>query len=117
MNQEIGLRIQEVRKKKGLSRGDLADMSGISPKFIFQIEKQGFGFSVDTLMQLTRVLETSYDYPDRRLSLVRAVLPGKKKETVLLASALTWLRKTLCLAEKRGRKRRAKCSSWRPGLH
>ena len=55
MNQEIGLRIQEVRKKKGLSRGDLADMSGISPKFIFQIEKQGFGFSV-------RVLETSYDY-------------------------------------------------------
>ena len=26
MNQEIGLRIQEVRKKKGLSRGDLADM-------------------------------------------------------------------------------------------
>ena len=60
MNQEIGLRIQEVRKKKGLSRGDLADMSGISPKF--QIEKQGFGFSVDTLMQLTRVLETSYDY-------------------------------------------------------
>ena len=29
MNQEIGLRIQEVRKKKGLSRGDLADMSGI----------------------------------------------------------------------------------------
>ena len=46
MNQEIGLRIQEVRKKKGLSRGDLADMSGISPKFIFQIEKQGFGFSV-----------------------------------------------------------------------
>ena len=62
MNQEIGLRIQEVRKKKGLSRGDLADTSGISPKFIFQIEKQGFGFSVDTLMQLTRVLETSYDY-------------------------------------------------------
>ena len=54
MNQEIGLRIQEVRKKKGLSRGDLADMSGI--------EKQGLGFSVDTLMQLTRVLETSYDY-------------------------------------------------------
>ena len=30
MNQEIGLRIQEVRKKKGLSRGDLADMSGMS---------------------------------------------------------------------------------------
>ena len=26
MNQEIGLRIQEVRKKKGLSRGDLADI-------------------------------------------------------------------------------------------
>ena len=62
MNQEIGLRIREVRKKKGLSRGDLADMSGISPKFIFQIEKQGLGFSVDTLRQLTRVLETSYDY-------------------------------------------------------
>ena len=71
MNQEIGLRIQEVRKKKGLSRGDLADMSGISPNIFFlgltdyylsEYEKQGFGFSVDTLMQLTRVLETSYDY-------------------------------------------------------
>lgn len=37
-------------------------MSGFLPKFIFQIEKQGLGFSVDTLMQLTRVLETSYDY-------------------------------------------------------
>ena len=62
MNQEIGLRIREVINKKGLSRGEFADMSWISPKFIFQIEKQGLGFSVDTLMQLTRVLETSYDY-------------------------------------------------------
>ena len=62
MNLEIGLRILEVRKKMGLSRGALADLSGFSPKFIFQIEKQGLGFSVDTLMQLTRVLETSYDY-------------------------------------------------------
>lgn len=44
MNQEIGLRIQEVRKKKGLSRGDLADMSGISPKFIFQIESKALVF-------------------------------------------------------------------------
>lgn len=44
MNEEIGLRIQQVRKKKGLSRGDLADMSGISPKFIFQIESRALVF-------------------------------------------------------------------------
>ena len=42
---------------------------------------------------------------------------GEKEGNGAFASALTWLRKTLCLAEKRGRKRRAKCSSWRPGLH
>lgn len=30
MNQEIGLRIQEVRKKKGLSRGDLAGYVRVS---------------------------------------------------------------------------------------
>lgn len=44
MNQEIGLRIQEVRKKKGLSRGDLADMSGISPKFIFKLKSKALVF-------------------------------------------------------------------------
>ena len=42
--------------------GGLENKTLLSPKFIFQIEKQGLGFSVDTLMQLTRVLETSYDY-------------------------------------------------------
>lgn len=62
MDKRIGERIQYARKEKGLSRGDLADMSGIPSKFLFQIEKKGFGFSVDTLMKLAKILETSYEY-------------------------------------------------------
>ena len=44
MNQEIGLRIQEVRKKKGLSRGDLADMSGISLNLFFKLKSKALVF-------------------------------------------------------------------------
>ena len=62
MDKEVGNRIQQARIRKGMSRGQLADKSGISSKFIFQIEKQGLGFSVDTLMKITQILDTSYEY-------------------------------------------------------
>ena len=39
MDKEVGNRIQQARIRKGMSRGQLADKSGISSKFIFQIKK------------------------------------------------------------------------------
>lgn len=38
-NIKVGERIEKLRKQKGLSREELAEMVGISSKFLYEIEK------------------------------------------------------------------------------
>ena len=62
MDKEVGERIRHVRLDKGYTRDTLSMMSGVSEKYIFQIERQHTGFSVDILLKLTKALDSSCDY-------------------------------------------------------
>ncbi len=66
---KIGDRIMDLRKDKGFSREQLAELSGISSSFLYEIEIAKKGFSANTLMNLCNALEVSSDY----------ILYGKKK--------------------------------------
>ena len=58
MDKEVGERIRHVRLDKGYTRDTLSMMSGVSEKYIFQIERQHTGFSVDILLKLTKAFNT-----------------------------------------------------------
>ncbi len=57
-----GLRIRGVREKRHYTREKLAEMAGISSKFLYEIESGTKGFSADTLYKLAEALEISSDY-------------------------------------------------------
>lgn len=59
---DIGYRIYSLRKDKGYTREQLAELAGISSKFIYEIEVKGTGFSSNTLERLADALEVSCDY-------------------------------------------------------
>lgn len=61
-NKEIGIRIIKMRKAKGYSREQLAELAGISTSFLYEIETAKKGFSANTLISLTNALEVSPDY-------------------------------------------------------
>ena len=48
--------------KQGWTREDLAAVSGISPKFLYEIENGKKGFSAQTLSLLAKCLHVSCDY-------------------------------------------------------
>lgn len=58
----IGKRIMRLRKTLGYSRRQVAKLAGISEKFLFEIEVQNKGFSIDTLIGIGRALGVSCDY-------------------------------------------------------
>ncbi len=66
---KIGDRIMDLRKDKGFSREQLAELSGISSSFLYEIEIAKKGFSANTLINLCNALEVSSDY----------ILYGKKR--------------------------------------
>lgn len=57
-----GQRIMELRQMNMLSREVLAEISQISPKFLYEIEMGKKGFSAYTLAHLTKALEIRSDY-------------------------------------------------------
>lgn len=59
---EIGLRIMQLRLDRGYSRECLAELAGISAKFLFEIERNQKGFSATTLVNLAASLDVSADY-------------------------------------------------------
>lgn len=65
----IGTRIMNLRKDKRYSREQLAELSEISSRFLYEIEIGKKGFSANTLMSLCKALEVSSDY----------ILYGKRK--------------------------------------
>ena len=61
-DKEMGTRIMELRKDKGYSREKLAELVGISSKFLYEIEIRKTGFSVNTLRGISQALDISSDY-------------------------------------------------------
>jgi transcriptional regulator with XRE-family HTH domain len=54
---QLGRRIQDIRRKRGLSQALLADMSGIGRAHLSQIENGAVAARIDTLYALAHVLE------------------------------------------------------------
>ena len=51
-----------LRMDRGYSRECLAELAGISSKFLFEIEQRAKGFSANTLISLADALGVSSDY-------------------------------------------------------
>lgn len=60
-NIELGRRVQQYRLRAELTREQLAERTGISPRFVADIEVGNVGVSTSTLKNLCRVLEVSAD--------------------------------------------------------
>jgi len=54
-----GKAIREIRVHKHLTREKLAEMAGISAKFLYEIETGRKGYSTDTLYRISRSLSVS----------------------------------------------------------
>lgn len=61
-NVEIGLRIQEVRKERNMTREDLAEKAEISTKFLYEVEIGKKGLSAESVWKISRALSVSSDY-------------------------------------------------------
>jgi len=59
---ESGKRIRNLREKKQLTQETMAEMIGVSQQTITFIENGKRGGSVDTLLAIAEVLESSLDY-------------------------------------------------------
>lgn len=59
---ETGLRIQKMRVKRGYTRDTVAELSGISTKFLYEIETGRKGFSASVLFRISQVLDVNCDY-------------------------------------------------------
>lgn len=59
---KVGERIMFLRKKRGYSRGGLAERTGISNKFLYEIETKNKGFSTTTLLKIALELGVTTDY-------------------------------------------------------
>lgn len=57
-----GERICSVRKARGMTREALADKSGISGKFLYEIELGKKRFSAEILCRIATALDVSCDY-------------------------------------------------------
>ena len=57
----IGLRVREKREAAGFTREKLGELSGLSPRFIANIEFGDAAFSLDSLMKVCGVLGCSSD--------------------------------------------------------
>ena len=59
---EAGQRIFQVRNMRGYTRENLAALTGISPKFLYEIETGRKGFSAGNLYLMSHALKVRADY-------------------------------------------------------
>ena len=58
----VGGRLRHVREQRGLSLEVLAERSGVSKSFLWEVEQDRSGISGERLLQVANVLDTSLDY-------------------------------------------------------
>lgn len=61
VEKQIGKRIQELRKKKGLTQEQLAERIGMSPNHYSSMERGVYGIKLPVLVQIMNCLECSAD--------------------------------------------------------
>lgn len=57
----IGKRIKELRKNKGITQAQLAEMSGVEPSNISHIERAATKLSLPTLVSIANSLDSTLD--------------------------------------------------------
>ena len=57
----IGKRIQEARKKKGLTQEKLAELIDVTPHFLSALERGIYNIKLDTLVQIINHLDCTAD--------------------------------------------------------
>lgn len=62
LDKSVGERIMILRNERGYTRKTLAELAGISSKFLYEIEINKKGFSAYTLQGIAKALEVSLDY-------------------------------------------------------
>lgn len=62
MKAQVGRRLRERREQAGYTREKLGELCSLSPRFIANIELGDSTFSLDSLMNVCRVLSCSSDY-------------------------------------------------------
>lgn len=94
IEQEIGRRIKELRKKKKIPQEKLAEMIGISPNYLSALERGAYNIKLDTLVQIIDCLDVTADdifrdvikngYVNRtsRLSDEIATLPSDEQQRI-----------------------------------
>lgn len=60
--QEVGARVKEARLRKHLSQAQLADLLGLTPPYISNIETGKQNMSITALAKISDVLEVSADW-------------------------------------------------------
>lgn len=60
--ENAGLRIRRLREANRYTREAFAEISGISPKFLYEIETGQKGFSADTLYRIAKGLSVTTEY-------------------------------------------------------
>ena len=55
---DLGMRVRTVRKTKGMSRKTLAEVSGISERYLAQLETGSGNISISLLLKVALALET-----------------------------------------------------------
>lgn len=59
---ETGKRIKQLRKAKGLTQEQFAEKVGVSPRMVRAFESGSSGASIDVLVILSELFDTSLDY-------------------------------------------------------
>ena len=59
LTQTIGLRLRRYRQERGYSQGGLAELAGLHPTYIGQVERGEKNITVDSLFRITGALGVS----------------------------------------------------------
>lgn len=62
LKKEMGKRIEQTRELQGMTRENMAEKTGISTKFLYEVERGKKGLSAQTLLKLAQTLSVSTDY-------------------------------------------------------
>jgi len=80
INVEIGTRIKERRKARGLTRESLSELTGYSVSFIQEIERGRSGLSSESMKRISAALDVSADFLLNGVSAPEALTDGIAKK-------------------------------------
>ena len=94
----IGERIRYIRKSKGLSQEELANLASVHPTYIGQLERGEKNATIDSLQRITKALEVSLSDMFKHLDYMEKADESIEDSISVLFNSIIGLNK-----EKRGK--------------